>query len=298
MASYILVAEYPDDDNGKKRDKYPIPDFIYSPYPHHMEIEARNHDEVRAFIVRKVGWPRSFKRVWVNVFTGAGKPVGCLQIHAYKGFDKDESYTWRDARASAEHTVDPRTGKLIGPSHFTDEYKISRLPFANKGNLVKLTAPAYTGYDKITVHPAKKGTYATHDKVYIYFAAGPNGYLPPLYIGLSSHYERGYYDNSDGSLVPIGENDKIHDLFHWTHTNKRQSEAFNAATYREFEKIRKNVLSKYTLVKPIMFADGPYRPPKAPSKPKAAAAKPTARPKAPARKPAAKRVQSTFDREW
>lgn len=98
-----------------------------------------------------------------------------------------------------------------------------------------------------------------------------------LYIGKQENYHHilsehtAYYDNSDGRLRFVSENQK---LFHFLAGGKgyaiSQDEmlrrgCFSINDYAEFAALQKGMLSDFVLIKQLMFGDVPFKPPETPS---------------------------------
>ena len=236
-------------------------------------IEAKNHDDLRAKLIRAIGWTKQFRKVSIDIWTEGERPVGTLDIALYHGMDRNETYTWVTPKRDDVRSIDPLTGKLIGISHLSDEYGRRNLKPGRK--YVDVRSACTTVYK---VGPTER-------------AVGFVGKDNKIYIGRDWRYDNhGHYDNTDNTLTYLSDNG---DIFYILNSSGGPLDGYSSKTIAEFKRLRKGPLAKYSETKSYTLNGVPLDPPKkAPARPKAAPKK------APARKPAAKRVQSTFDRGW
>lgn len=231
LHTYIAWATF---NHGKRLSSIPEGQF---------KIKAANANNLRKNIIAKIGWPKSVRGFWIDVWYENGRPLGTFYFKGYVPIG-DETYTWSDPKRTSEYTIDVKTGKLVGLNHYSDEFKNRHL---KKDKVYfKVKSAVYSNY-KLNQHEYMDAFIGKDNKVY---------------IGRNSKYDnKGNYDNTDGSLVYLSDNEDIYYLLYGSGWVVPQKEMFSAKTYAEFQRLRKGKLAKYIEVRVPTFAGVPFKAP-------------------------------------
>ena len=207
-------------------------------------MKALDPNNLRKNIIAKIGYPKSARSFSIDVWTESGRPVGTFYFAGYVGIGY-ETYTWRDPKRSSEFTIDPRTGKLVGINHLSDEFRNRHLSKDRR-------------YFKVTSAVRSNYKYSEYEWMDVFSDKDNN-----VYMGRGSRYDnKGNYDNTDNSLVFVSSNPKIYHLLYGEGYVVPQKEIVSEKTAIEFQKLRKGLLSKYIEVRVPKFAGVPFKAPR------------------------------------